>query len=454
MNNKVRDALFLLMCFTLIFNIVPKPLQMPFIGGPLGTKLVFYPVVLGMLYTLYCQCKYGNIIIEFDKVKKYVAIYLGVTMLSLIVGLYTYPYYDLILAGPKDQIEKLPKVLAFLNGHGIDVTYKQLLSLWMLGRPVKGLILDVFYSIGTAYMIFCWYIRDWRRGFDICALSVLGAMVPICIYNVLEIGYLLGNNSATDVLKVITPYCHQLNINGTWHPPLLWPNQMRSLFAEPSHFGMYLAFCLPFLWYKALNSSKRKMYIILTILMIFFLFLTKARTAFMLHVGELGIFFLLVCCLHQKKLWKKIIVITCCSFVAFICSNMFMSTYMNSKTSVNKSVDWTSVSTSMLNYIDSNAASLVNPDKRSNRARYLIMEADFKIGLSHPLLGVGKGLRNAYIPDYFSEKAFQDSEVKMWFRFREKLGLMKFSFPMLGEYTGRFAETGLLGLIIFLHLRF
>lgn len=65
-------------------------------------------------------------------------------------------------------------------------------------------------------------------------------------------------------------------------------------------------------------------------------------------------------------------------------------------------------------------------------------------------IGVGKGLRSSYIPNYFSEKAFQNGEVKMWLSFREKLGIMRSDFPCLGEYTTRFAESGILGLVTFL----
>ena len=108
------------------------------------------------------------------------------------------------------------------------------------------------------------------------------------------------------------------------------------------------------------------------------------------------------------------------------------------------------INKAMSDYVDSNMESLANPDKRSNRARYSIMEADLKIGLDHPVLGVGMGLRNCYIPDYLSEKGKQNGEVKMWISFREKLGIMRSGFPKLGEYTSRFGETGILGLTIFL----
>lgn len=62
----------------------------------------------------------------------------------------------------------------------------------------------------------------------------------------------------------------------------------------------------------------------------------------------------------------------------------------------------------MTQYVESNAASLANPDQRSNRARYSVMEADFKIGLAHPLIGVGKGLlQQLYAGLFFGKKHFK-----------------------------------------------
>lgn len=43
LNKRVRNTLFFLMVFVLIFDSVPKPIQMNFIGGPVGGKLEFYP---------------------------------------------------------------------------------------------------------------------------------------------------------------------------------------------------------------------------------------------------------------------------------------------------------------------------------------------------------------------------------------------------------------------------
>ena len=112
MNSKYKDKLFLIVCVTLIFNTVTEPIQMGFLGGPIGGKLVFYPLLIGMLYTFWCDWKYKNSP-NIGLFIKYILIYIGVSLASLLLGLYTYPYWDLVLNGPVEQIEKLPKILAF-----------------------------------------------------------------------------------------------------------------------------------------------------------------------------------------------------------------------------------------------------------------------------------------------------------------------------------------------------
>lgn len=101
-------------------------------------------------------------------------------------------------------------------------------------------------------------------------------------------------------------------------------------------------------------------------------------------------------------------------------------------------------------YVKNNVTSVVGDNKRSNGARYSVLEANIKIGMDHPLLGVGTSLRSAYIPNYFPQKAFSNGEVKMWLRNQKEKGILKSGIPALGEYSSRFAETGFVGLGIFM----
>lgn len=120
LNKRVRNTLFFLMVFVLIFDSVPKPIQMNFIGGPVGGKLEFYPLMAAFIYSFYCQYRYRNVFVDFKVFCKYAAIFVGMMMLATIVGLIDYPYYDLILNGPADQIEKLPKVMSFCRRMGFS----------------------------------------------------------------------------------------------------------------------------------------------------------------------------------------------------------------------------------------------------------------------------------------------------------------------------------------------
>lgn len=63
---------------------------------------------------------------------------------------------------------------------------------------------------------------------------------------------------------------------------------------------------------------------------------------------------------------------------------------------------------------------------------------------------MGKGLRQAYIPDYLPEEAFAGNEIQRWIHGQKEKGIMKSGFPALGEYCTRFAETGILGLLVYL----
>ena len=111
----IRDVIFFCICTSLIFNNIPLSIQMPFLGASVGYKLVFYPLLVGICYTLYCQWKYKGILKKYNYFRNFMLIYLGITFSSVLLGLVKYPYYELIMQGPVCQIEKLPRVLAFLK---------------------------------------------------------------------------------------------------------------------------------------------------------------------------------------------------------------------------------------------------------------------------------------------------------------------------------------------------
>ena len=442
--NNINNILFFFITFVLFLNNIPKSMQIKYLGGILQGKLVFYPIFVGLIYTLYCQYKYKNILVNFKKFSKFIFVYLGGICVSAIIGLYTYPYYDFVFNGPITQIEKLPKVINLLNELEIYIDPKRLIAFWMIIRIIKGNIFDVIYTIGGVYMIYCWYYGNWQIAFKILIKAVLASLVIIFGYCFIELFYLSGDYSAKNLLININPFLHVIESDHDWWPPLLLPGQLRSIFAEPSYYGIYFAFAMPVLWH-VLVSTKKTCYKIFSILAIIFftfcLFLTQARTAVALFCGEIFILFIFTVYLKNKFVFKETGKIFIVSSIAFILSSLFINNLL---------VDNRYGISSVESYIESNLTSLASTSQRSNGARYSIMLADFKIGLDHPLIGVGSGLRNAYIPDYLPEMATDNSEVKMWIKNQKEKGVLRSSFPKLGEYTSRFAETGIIGLILFL----
>lgn len=445
---KQYNTIFFIICFCLIFNNIPKIIQMNFIGGIVQGKLVFYPLIIGFIYTIYCQYKYKNVLVNFDKFLKFILVYLCISFISLLIGLYNYPYYDLVINGPVTQIEKLPKLMAILDSFGINIDQKILIAFWMIARSIKGLLFEIIYTFGGAYMMYCWYHDNWKTAFKILIKAFWLSLIFVFGYSIIEIFYLVGNQQAKEILETITPYFHIIKSDATWWPPLLWPGQLRSLFAEPSYYGIYFAFTMPILWYASFATKKLVYKVLIYFSLIFFtfcLFLTQARTAVALFTGEFIIFSVIMMYLHQKILLKKFANILVCVVFAFMSSNYFITNLLADNRYEIQTAN---------EYIENNLTSLTSTTQRSNNARYSIMLTDLKIGLDNPLLGVGTGLRNAYVPDYLPEMTKDNGEVKMWIENQQEKGIMRAGFPKLGEYTNRFAETGILGLIMFLILPF
>lgn len=446
LNKRVRNTLFFLMVFVLIFDSVPKPIQMNFIGGPVGGKLEFYPLMAAFIYSFYCQYRYRNVFVDFKVFCKYAAIFVGMMMLATIVGLIDYPYYDLILNGPADQIEKLPKVMSFLQAHGIFVEQKHLMQVWLIAREIKGVLLEAFWCLGGAYLVYAWYKDEWSQALRLAVRAVTCSCCVLLVYAIVEVLYLAGNETAKEILSFINPYIHPIVTNHGWWPPLLWKGQLRLVFPEPSHVGNYIAFGLPLIWYGYIQAdTNRRAALPLTMVMAFLVFMTKARTAYAMLAGML---LLLVCLIfggRQYELLKKFAVLIVCVTIGFVGYVSFVKTTSLSRANQAQSV--------VQRTLEDNLVSLASNNKRSNGAKYGLLKAHFRTGLQHPLLGVGKGLTGVYVADNFTPEEAANGEISSWIRYQEERGPMAAGYSMpdaMNEFVSRFSSTGILGLGTFL----
>ena len=445
MSLKIRNTIFFLLVFFLAFNNIPKPVQLGFLGGPVGGNLVVYPLLAAFAYTFYCQYKYKNIFVDIKPFMKYIAAFICIMLLSTVVGLYNYPYYDLVLNGPVDQIEKLPKVLVFCHAHGFNVDSKQLMQVWIIARQLKSMLMEAFWCFGGAYMLYCWYKDDWKQALSILVKGSVASLIVLFLYALVEVYYLAGNLTAKNILSAINPYIHIIVTNHGWWPPLLWKGQLRLVFPEPSHVGNFIAFVLPVIWYKYFTTKKilcKSIILTSTTIMAFLVFLTKARTAYAMLFGMLGLLFILILIGKQWDLIKKYIAIGVCVAIGFGCFVGFTSMQGRSNKQENIAAQ----------AIENNLISLASENKRSNGARYALLKAHFRTGMQHPILGVGRGLASAYIGENFTTEEAKNGEVASWIRYQKERGPMAsgYSIPdAMNEFVTRFSNNGLVGFIIF-----
>lgn len=439
MNNKIRDVLFFIICISLIFNNIPKPIQMNFIGGPVGNKLVFYPLSLGIFYTIYCEWKYKNIMVNKQKLWRFIELYLCTSLISLLLGLYNYPYWDVTLAGPQNQIEKLPNVLEFLKYHEINIEPKFLMSVWICVRQIKGVFLETFWCFGVAYLVYCWYKDEWKRGLEIACKGAIASIYIFITYGIIDVMYLSGSEWAKNILVAFNPYIHPIMTNNGWWPPLLWKGQLRSVFSEPSHVGNYLGVVFPLLTYHYLKNKKSFMLIIF-IMLSFLVILTKARTAYAMMLGLIAVLLMFII-FFAKEYCKQASCIVLSICIGFYGGFQLLQS-ANPRNSNNSHLTTQSL-------VEDNLGSLVSSNARSNGARYALIKTNIRIALQHPLFGVGKGMVTSYSIHNFTDAEKSNYEVNMWLTDIKKDGVLRHNLDAMNEYVSRLSQSGFIGLIVF-----
>lgn len=458
MKQQVRDGFFYLLCLTMPFLFVPKLLHLNFIGGPIGTMLMIYPILLAFIYTLYCYKNDNKIFINKGIFVKFIILYIIILILSLVHGLIIYPYYDLIFNGPPNQIDKLPKLINLLSAYNIRIDEKILLGTWMIARFLKSVVFEIVYTFGFSYIIYCWYKNDPQKALKIIVNSICFISIFIILYSFIELFFLFGYDWAKNILINVNPYLHEIKANFEWWPPLLWNGRMRSIFPEPSQFGMYTAFIIPFLWSNILNNKHKILNLILVCIITLFVFLTQAKTAVLLLLGEMLLLTIYV--LYRRKYlvksYLKILVAVICAFgLSIWCINNYNSkpfTFLNMHTNANIDTNVNNTGTGKVinQYVEKNISGVIDPNSGSNNARFAIMKSDLRIWQDNILLGVGTGLKGAYTGDYLSSKEKKNVEITLWGNLQNKYGVLKSSYPSINEFTKRLAQNGIVGFIMYI----
>lgn len=471
------DILFFLLIFTLIFTYIPKPISLDFFGST-GRELAIYPLGIGMIMTtaygcfisknksLYTEIINDEFLISFIRgIKCYFGILLLVLSCSVILGVIYYPYFGQLLNDATFLPARLVHIVEVFHISDISASG---VKVWLIFKGLKNVFLDTFFLFGGAFLIYLWYRNRPDRCFKLLIDGIFVSLGIIFLYELIEIPYLLGSQTAANILTAINPYIHQIGaLNNhyvgnnadavkafAWWPPLLWKHQVRSVFAEPSFLGLYCAFAIPWIWYLWFQDRRNRLLSVNNItlvvvmgLLYFLVFATQARTALLLFIGEFILLIFYGLYRKNKGTLKKICVIFLLIGIAFFANLAFVQVE-NSEYFGNNNAEL-SLEEASQNYVSANITSAVGKDKRSNRARFSLMEAEIKVWLEHPALGVGKGLKAAYIPEKLPADSIKSSEVRMWLNRLHANGALKASFPDVSEYTAKLCEMGFLGCTLY-----
>lgn len=436
-----RDRLFFAVCCALPFLFIPKIFWPPFIGGSIGTMLVVYPLLAFYGYTMY-RWKKGGFSFYCPKLFwRFIGAYAAMLLFTLVWGLYEYPYYDLIFNGPPGQIEKLDKLLAFFHGHGISVNEEWLLGAWFIARQLKGIFFECFYMFFCSYLIFCWYRREPLQASIVFERPIKYIAAIIIGYAAIEMAYFFGAGWAKSVLISVNPMLHAIAENWDWWPPLIWGEErIRSIFPEPSQFGMYAAMIVPFFWGHIIAGKRVMLNLCVSIIMMTLIFLSVSKTSSWLLLGEVAVFGVFFLCMRNWGKLKYFLWIPLCLGIAFSASLYVTSLYPSNGKSDNV----------YQSGVQDSISEVTNENSGSNKARFSIIKSDLRIWEDHWLLGVGSGLKAAYVPDYLMEKEKDVPEVQMWVTMQETKGVLKQPIGCTSEWTDRLARTGLVGFLAYL----
>lgn len=469
-----KKLLLLTILFLPLFRI-PQKYSLPLLGGNVS-KWFYYLSIIVLIYEF--------IRYRFRIPKKfiiYVSILLGWQILCSLIGIISYPFTEYFTIGQFSSFQKLNSMNFIPENLFIFFAY-------ML-RAIKYTITENFQYIVLAFMIWHIYQKEYIQAFKDIRKITLSLSIILCAYSTIELAWIkFGSETAKWLLTVINPFLYDPASGHGWWPPLLWVGRVRSLFPEPSFFGIVAVFSLPFLWSYLVDKNYTLKKCIPYASLIFYYTImiaaTNARTAVAITMIELALLLSSTLLVRQKKYVFQIlsiIFITFCAFGANLINPqalMYQSIQTNQPTSAaSQNTGKKNISNTKLNdknekdgeksikkiepvvnsadkYVDRTLTSLASTNKLSNNNRLAYLLADLNIIKEHPIIGVGLDLKNAYIDSHIPQFAIRNREVKGWHDDMMKRGIFKGGYPSLNKYADVAAETGIIGLLILLGLDF
>lgn len=448
--SKIKDKEFLIhiQCLFLALAVVASPiysLPKSFQFGGIGGKLSCYFIILGLLF---CMAEF--FIYRF-KIPKPVLRFLGILLLWNIftefVGLITYPYYSMI--NPAGS-EKLSALIQFLDAHHFDVISNVVIeAVWIGARAFKNTFIDFLYTFVVSAWVIHLFYENFNEGFNKIRKYILILAVALGVYAIPEILlFKFHMKIGLDILSITNPFLYDVGQYLDWYPPLIWSNeQLRSYSTEPSIFGFLAASIIPISWSYFKNKIRWE-YCSFYSYFIMLVFMTKSRTANAIVLYNGITLILLFFISKTKKIILLLFALSCVGFGANIALNYVPDFQISKQPEQSTQVEKTE---NISGYYNDNMKTILEKDARSNGSRLINIKSHLNVVMEHPVLGVGRNLKEFYVKERLTPDAMDNEEIRSITKIlNEKGALGPASYGNVNQYVFVLANTGMIGLFIYL----
>ncbi len=376
-------TLFCLALIFLPFNDLP---WLSAVFGELGQEGAFLPLWLATLAFLFHR-DFSFVVPRLPSAT-YLLLFAAVIVLSGVVNGFSILQAE--FAGRSGPAKYFLQLMVFLFGVSLALLVCNLLHLGLINLRLVRRFLTISFLIAGGYSIF-------------------------------EVLFLLGVPWAETLLSTINPLFH------TEEQGIIIYSQVRSVTGEPSWFGMYAALLFPWLVSYLFTEERPWPYAVLTLYLIFLVFLSSSRLAY-------GLFFvealLLVGIMVRARIFKPgatILGLLFLSLTVFI-SYSLIDLVAGAETALTR---------------QGLLASLASEENLSNLCRYGTQVAALNIAWDHPLLGTGLGQFPFYMEHYLPAWSMVSPEIRAYLRGE---GLPR----VHGLYARLLSEVGMVGLALWL----
>lgn len=251
-----------------------------------------------------------------------------------------------------------------------------------------------------------------------------------------------------DILSITNPFLYDVGQYLDWYPPLIWSNeQLRSYSTEPSIFGFLAASIIPISWSYFKNKIRWE-YCSFYSYFIMLVFMTKSRTANAIVLYNGITLILLFFISKTKKIILLLFALSCVGFGANIALNYVPDFQISKQPEQSTQVEKTE---NISGYYNDNMKTILEKDARSNGSRLINIKSHLNVVMEHPLLGVGRNLKEFYVKERLTPDAMDNEEIRSITKIlNEKGPLGPASYGNVNQYVFVLANTGMIGLFIYL----